>query len=300
MRRLLIIAVLAAAVALVACEPKPVAVVNDEKISRKMLDEYVAEKIQRHAGMTVDESSIKKAALEQLIAERLMIQGAAELNISVSDKEVSALLGQMQRSVGEEAFLNDLRRRGQSIQDLSRKTRERIVISRLIETLVPDTAVSEDEIREYYKNSPTPFFKPAQVQVRFIETRTEEGARGILEDVRERGGDFDAVADELRKKNTQGGMITVSNYGWANPNFFPPETSEALKSTEKGAHGGPYRGKAGFYLFRVKDRKEKSIKSFEEARAEVKAKLLDEKRQVAIGHWVFEKRKLSRVRINNS
>lgn len=300
MKRLLTLMILAFVLAMGACAEKPVAVINGEKITRKMFDDFVAEKVGSHTGVVVNEVAIRNSAMEQLVAERLIIQGAKELKITVSDEELDSLVQEMKKGVGEEVFMKNLAAKGRTLEGLKRRVRENVVINRFVETLVPDTAVSEDDVKEYYKSSPTPFFKPAEVQVRFVETRTKEEALSILKDIEDRGGDFDAVVDEIRKEDPGRDKITVSSYGWANPDFFPPESAAALRKIEKGAYGGPFSGRSGYYLFKVKDRKEKSIKSFEEARAEVKAKLLDEKRQTAIGHWVFEKRKLSRVEINRT
>jgi parvulin-like peptidyl-prolyl isomerase len=279
-----------------SCERKTPAVVNGEKITQKMLDDAVAGRMKEHKGTSVSEKAIRQAALEQLIAQRLIIQGAKEAKVSVSDDEVQKEMERMKNAAGEETFKRNLKNMGMTLDDFKKKSKEAMLINKFAETLFPESAITENDLAQYYKTSPMPFLKPARVYVRFIETATEEQANAILNEMKEKKAGFDDVADRVEK----GKKATVSSYGWTQPEFFKNDIAKALGELNAGQYGGPYKGKEGFYIINVKQREKSTVKSFEEAKGDVRARLLGEKRQAAVDSWILEKRKTAKIKLNIS
>jgi len=283
-------------IVLSGCQKKPVAVVNGDEITKKVLDWHVEERMREHEahGVSVNKETIRHAVLEQLITQKLLLQGARARNITVSDDEVKREVEFIKSIRGEEELKKTLKKSSLSMQEFMDIVREKIMVAKFIESLVPEDSITEEEIREYYKKSPTPFLKPETVFVRFIQTTTEDEAKKILEEMKQKKLSFDEMAELLSKEN----RAIVSGYGWTSPAVFSPEIASALKEMKKGDYGGPYKGKDGYYLLRVKDRREKGVKSLDESRDEIKNILLRQKRDAEVAHWVAERRSTALIVIN--
>jgi parvulin-like peptidyl-prolyl isomerase len=277
------------------CEKKPAAVVNGEEIPEERLQFYLEERMKDHMkqGASVGRAELRAAVLKQVISETLLLQGARKAGISVSEEELDQEIARIEKSMGNEKFLQDLQERGLTQKAFRDLIRERRLKDKFTKSLVPEDAVTEEVVREFYQQSPTPFLKPETVHVRFIQTNTREEAEEALRKVEE-SGDFDAVADALSEQKS----AVVSGYGWTSPNMFGPRISEGLKGLQPGEYGGPYEGRKAHYLFRMKERERERPKTFEEAREEIRAMLMGEKVTAAVAHWVASRRRESTVVIN--
>ena len=275
---------------------KPAAEVNGEQISRNIYNAVLQEKMNQHSlqGMEVKESQLKNAVIEQLVGEKLMVQAARENNIEVTDKELNDEYNAIITRVGKEKFEIQLKEKGISGDQYKTRLRERIMVQRYLVSLVPDDSIEEDEMKELYNKNPKMFINPEKIMVRLIQTQTEEQARAIIKDIEGTDSDFDTVADKLKEK----GEAIVSDYGWVDAMFFSKEISDAMKNMKVGTYGGPYKGKDGYYMFRVKDREKETFKIFEESKDEIRALLLSQKRQATLAHLVDERKKKAQIKIN--
>jgi len=277
------------------CGKKPAAVVNGEPITEEAVNSALNERLSEHGsqGVSIDKEALRKAVIEQLIADRLIIQGASELKLSVTDEEVNAHIGAMKKAVGEEAFKKDLKAKGKTIEALKKQLKEQLLISKFIDNLVPEGSVKEEEIKGYYRTTTTPFLKPESIEIRFIQTSTKEEAEQIMKSLRA-GKNFDSLAESLDKEK----KAIVSNYGWTQAEFYGPEIASALKSLKKGEYGGPYKGKDAFYIIRLRNRQPQRPETLDEARDKIVNILMTNKRNGAIAHWVAEKRAKSKIVVN--
>jgi len=278
-----------------ACS-KPAAEVNGEKISMKTFRRALAARMRQHsaAGTTVSEKQLREAVMERLIGDRIILQAAREKGISVTDQEVDTIVNRMKDTFGLEALQNALRDKDMTMEEYRAGVREKLIIDKFINSLVPDDSIREEQIREYYKNSPRPFMMPERVHVRLIQAPTKEEADSIVERIKKKGNRFDKVADALKKE----GKIAVTEYGWVNPSLFSDDIADALRTIKKGSFGGPYKGRDGYYILRVRDRQKERPKTFEEAHDEIRRLLLTQRRQAMMTHLIAEKRKKADIRIN--
>lgn len=276
------------------CQKKPVAVINDEEITEKIFNRYMKQRVKEHKaqGVTVSRTALRESVLQQIIVDKLLFQGAKEKNITVTDAEVDREVALARKMLGEKAFMEDLKEDSLSIEEFKNIIREKLAVRKFVESIIPD--IPDEEIRDFYKNSPTPFLKPETVHVRFIQTSTEATAKAILKEMEEENIGFDEMAEKLAKEK----RAVVSTYGWTRSSFFSPKIAAALKKLKAGTHGGPYKGKDGYYIIRVKQRQEQGVKSLDEARGEIKNILLNRKRQMAVGHWIAKRKQTALIVIN--
>lgn len=279
-----------------ACQRKPVAVINGDEISNNAFNHIVKERLKEHQvrGAKADTDALRRAVLDQVIVEKLMVQAAGEKNITVSEAEVEAEIEAVKRRKGEDAFKKSLREDALSMEEYRKIVSDRMIASRFVDAIVSPDSITGKEIAAYYKESPTPFLKPESVNVRFIQTDSVDRADAVLEELKKKKTDFDALAERLSEEK----KAVVSEYGWTSPHFFSPDIADALKDIKEGRFGGPYQGKDGYYIFKVRKRQRQRVKSLAEAKDEIKALLLEEKRQAAVAHWAATRRSAAIIVIN--
>jgi parvulin-like peptidyl-prolyl isomerase len=270
------------------CQKKPVAVVNDEEVSQKMFDWYLAERLGmlKQQGTTMEEETLKTVVLEELISERLLVQGAREKGISISDEEVGREVELISQKVGEDQFRKDLKDNRLTMEEFREVVRDKLMMNRFAEYLLPEPEIKEEEIEDFYSKYPEIFKRPAQVLVRLIKADSEDKARAILDEMKQEGIGFDEMADRLQGEE----KAMVSNYGWANPEMFGPEISASLEGLADGDFGGPYKGGDSYYVIMKKDSREEGVVSLEEASSGIRSLLIARERQSAVTNWLDENR----------
>lgn len=275
---------------------RPAATVNGKKIDKATFESHLKEKMQDHKmqNASPDIKKLRDAVIHELISERLILDEAEKQGIKVSDDELNAQIDAMKKSMGEEALSKALKDKGLTMDSLKKRTREKIVMARFVDSIVKEETVSDEEISDFYKNSPKPFMKPVRILMKMIEISSEADAKAVAAEMQEKKIDFDAMAKKLDEQK----RAVVSDYGWVNPDFFSPEIATAARDMQPGQHGGPYKGQKNYFFIKIKDREKESIAKFDDVKNEISAQLLDQKRQTAVAHWIAEKKKTAKIEIN--
>lgn len=285
--------------ALAACEKKPAAEVNGVKITNEMVDRFMQESMKEHQaqGAAVSGSALRDAVVEQMIAEELLLQGAKEAGVAVTDEDVKKDIEATKTRFGAEELAKQLAQRKMNEVEYAKRVKDRMMKTKFLDTLVPADSVTEKDMKDFYKKTPMPLMKPASVNIRFIQTATEEEAKAALKEIEKAGKNgFDKIADKMGREKT---ATVPGGYGWTSPTMFGADFAKPLMELKPGSHGGPYKGsKEGYYIIRVKERKSEVPKSFDEAKSEIKNMILDQKRSMEAIHWVAKKKKDSKIIIN--
>jgi parvulin-like peptidyl-prolyl isomerase len=297
LKRVIALALVLFALLVAGCQKKkPVAVVEGEEISQKMFNLYLDERSKMLAsrGTEVDKDSLRQAVLEQLIAERLLVQGAKEKGIKVSDAEVDSGMDLIKKRVGAEQFEKGLKEGGLTEREYKAIIRDRMMIDAFVETFAPKEKIEEKEVKDFYDSNPDFFKRPETVQLRLIQVKDEEEANRIAKEMKEGNLDFDETAEKLKAEN----RASVGNYGWADLGMLPPEMASALKEMKAGEYGGPFKGKGVYYLARIKDRKGARVVGLDEARDTIKQLLVAREQQQAVVDWLDQRKKNAKIKVN--
>jgi parvulin-like peptidyl-prolyl isomerase len=243
-------------------------------------------------GASVGPDALRTSVLEQLISEVLLLQGAADAGVTVTEGELAAELERIKKRSGEERFRKYLDSSSLTEEEYTTRLWKKMMRDRFIDTMIFSGQIPEEEIKDFYKDSPMPFMTSEMVELRIMEFESQEEAEAAIKEMRsiEKNG-FDKVARRLSSDD----RIFVSQYGETNPSFYPGEVGSAMKELGEGEFGGPYKGKEGFFLVRVRKRIPERPKTFVEARQEIKAMLLDRRRTAAVIHWVANKKNSSTI-----
>lgn len=291
----LMVAALCAALIAGGCA-KPAATVDGKGITREKIDLHMKDRLKEHKlqNAAVDEKKMREAILQELIGEQLALNEAALKGISVADAEVDKELEQIRKKMGEEQYQKALKDKGFTADTYRSRLKERITLTRFMESFAKPDDISEQELMDVYKNSQKPFLKPAQVNMKIVEFQTEAAASAAAAELKKTKADFDEYAKKLDAEK----KASVTDYGWASPDFFSPSMASSIKMLKEGQQGGPYKGKTGFYLVRVKGIQNESIAPFDEVKDSIRASLLQQKRGEAYMQWLAQKRKSAKIVIN--
>lgn len=276
---------------------RPAAVVDGKKVDMKTFDILLKEKMQEHKAQNIipDMKQMKNVVIQELIAEKLMLEEAEKIGIKISDEDLNNKIAMMKKDAGEDTFYNALREKGVSYDDFRERTKEKMVILRFTSSLVNEDSITEEEIENYYKNSPVPFIKPKRVLMKIIEFATKESAEAIVKEMTDKKIEFDVMAKKL--ENDQRALI-VTEYGWVNPELFSSEIAEAVRDLKPGMSGGPYKGKRSFFLIKVKEEEKQGVAKIDDVRNDIRRVLFEQKKRAAVAHWVEQRKKESKIQIN--
>lgn len=277
-----------------------VARVNGEEITREQYNFALqAKKNELEARHPVAASKLLQHTLAQqtvtdLIMRTLILQAANKERIKIDKQEISARLKQIKASFKDErTFQEALKKAGISLDYLGREIEEGLIIQKHKEQLLKNIRVSEKEAKVFYGQNLDQFKLPEEYRVSFVWAKTEEEAQELFSRLKKGQVKFDLLLKTHPASFPQG----MGETGWVEPSFLPQEFAGAIKSTEPGTITKPVKGKAGFYLIRVEEKKSAGREPFELAKKKIIHSLTEKKKQAAINNWLVEQEKKTRIEI---
>ena len=242
-----------------------VAVVNDDAITSSDLDERLrlaitASGLSDSAEMR---SRFSREVLRNLIDEKLQLQEAKRLNITVSDAEINEGITRIakQNNMAADAFLAMLARSGVSKGALQNQLRAGLAwnkvtdrkirpairvgdadVDALVERVKSRQGRSEIQLAEIF----LPVDNPAQ------EGQVADLANRLVAQIRERQAPFQAVARQFSKGTGAGSGGLV---GWVGEGQLPAELDKAAFAMNRGELSRPIRAADGFHILLIVDKR---------------------------------------------
>ncbi|HHT47513.1 MAG TPA: foldase [Firmicutes bacterium] len=213
-----------------------------------------------------------KEILERLITNRLILQEAKKLKISVSEEDIDTEIGKVIKENfygAEDYFYQALEQYGITEDAL----RDDLKIELLLRKIVRDQiTVTEEDTREYFIENQYLFNTPEQVEARHILVETRDEAEEIIQ-LLDEGQNF----SELAKEHS---IDTVSAQQGGNLGFFQrgemvAEFEEVAFNLAVGSRSGPVETTHGFHIIEVLNRREAHEATFDEVKEAAEEKLLE-------------------------
>lgn len=291
------------------------AVVNKEVITQSEFDAIfrpVYEEVKRSGdGQDFEReiNTLRLKLLNQMIEDRLVAHEANKLGIEVTDEEVAEEIKQLQSEFPDEAtFHEQMKSEGIDMADVEKRFRERIAIEKLHEYIIRGkTAVSPEEVEQYYKDHPEEFIRREQVKVSVITLRKSDEAvsKGIMDEATKVEADRLAKAlkkganfEESAKKYSQdtyarkGGSI-----GFLEKGNMKSSIENVLFSLEPGAISDVLETEEAYHIFKVFEKAEGRNETFEEIRPQIHEFLFRKKAHERFTAWMEELKKKSYISI---
>lgn len=256
-----------------------IASVNGKPITLSDLRQRVGREL---SAKTAADDPAARAALDQIIAERLIEEEASARKISVGESEVDSYLNEVARRNGlsRQEFEEALRNEGRSLGAYSRQVRFEILRSRLIgRTLQGGVSVSDEEVQRYLESHPelgatVQQLKLSQLSIRSAG-RSEQELSALLTQVKQRldqGYTFESVANEFGDGDSNQARILEVAEGDLNE-----EIKAALSGLREGGISEPVASGRGILFFKLEQRTTAASEEREQRESEVRELLKREK-----------------------
>lgn len=253
--RITALLLLAAGVALGACQPKTVddgkvlVTVNGQAITEPEFRQYLQLRQQREPGA---DAAQEQKILDEMIDRILLAQRASADGID-KDPEVKYLL---------------------------ERVRENVLVQSLIRKMLQDSPIAETDLKQRFETEVAATHK-TEYLVRHILTKDEDEAKEVIKALANKG-DFAKLAKQKSidvQSGSKGGSL-----GWINQGMVVPEFFQGVSRLEKGTTTTePVKSDFGWHVIRVDDTRPAKIPTYEEfmadpqTKANFQRKLQDEK-----------------------
>lgn len=259
------------------------ATVDGKPITVKALDAEVAKlKLQSPAlfdknsgGM--DEGMIRSALLDELISQQLLGEEAEKKNVTVSDAEVENNIKTLKAGYSDEKqFEAALKTAGYTLDTLKDQVRWQLLSTKVLEKLVPASAVNDREAQVYYDANKGSYQVTAAKRASHIlfAADDEDSAKKVLAEL-QNGADF---AEMAKKYSTDTASArNGGDLGWPTQAYVK-EFQDAIDKLDKGEMSGLVKSAYGWHIIKITDERQAGTQTFDQAKDAIKQTLLSAKR----------------------
>lgn len=270
-----LVALCALALALVAAGPRLgaawaqnvlriAAIVNDEVISVQDLDQRLDLAVAATGQPNTPElrRRLRDQVLRGLIDERLQMQEANRMKMSVAPEELDQAIRQLERqnNIPEGRFEEFLTRQGGSIQALNQQLRAEIAWGKVVRRRVlPAVNITDDEVelavQQLKRDAGGNEALLAEILLLVDNPEQEDEVRRnavrIIEQLRG-GATFPAMARQFSNGST---ASAGGDLGWVRPGSLPEEVEEVVAKLSPGQLSEPIRSTTGYHIVLVRERR---------------------------------------------
>ncbi|MCT4599246.1 MAG: peptidylprolyl isomerase [Vallitalea sp.] len=203
--------------------------------------------------------NIMRSLPQQQMMEVSTVEGRKRLLDEIVAGELFYLEAVENKVEEEEEFLRIL-------EETKHSLLQRFAVQKLLEKVT----VSEEACKEYYDNNTQQFVSQEEVRAKHILVNEEEKAKEIREEIKA-GKSFDEAAKEYSTcpSKDKGGDL-----GFFTKGRMVPEFDKAAFELEVGELSDLVKTQFGYHLIIVEEKKESSIKTYEQVKDQIKQNLL--------------------------
>ena len=248
----------------VAQETRIAAIVNDEVVSLNDLSNRM-QLVMRSSGIEdtpQNRSRLQAQILRSLIDEKLQMQEAKRLNITVTPEELEQAFRRIeqQNNMTKGALDNFLKESGVPRSTLTDQLSASIAWGKLVRNrLMQDVTISDEEVTEALNQIKQEADVPQnRVSEIFLAVDTpaqdEESKRladRLIDQIRG-GANFAAVAQQFSQSPS---AAVGGDIGWVTSAQLSPEIGDAVDKMKPGEMSYPVRTPAGYYLLYLRERR---------------------------------------------
>ncbi len=279
--------------------PAPaVATVNGEAISLAEFEKSLTEETALAKGETPrkaeETESLKEAVLDNLIRERLMLQRARDLSLSVGEAELVARIEEIRKDYNGQ-FGKLFGDGGIDLPAWKEALRKRMLLEKLIARDVnAKIQVTDEEAERYFNANRKVYATNRRVRVAQIVVPDRERAEGILKRLKA-GEDFGMVAREVSigPEAARGGDL-----GFFERGVMPEAIDRMVFSLPAGKVSRVAQSPYGFHIFKVLGQEGAGGRKFADVREKVIADLRKQKEAEAYKNWIEGLKAKAVIRIN--
>jgi len=248
---------------------------------------------------------MRQAVLQRLIDERLIIQEAKRLGVTVGSEEVADRLRDVRARFerDDEEYAAMLKESGLTEEQLKLKLRQQLLVQKAIDAKIRSrVVVSPAELTGAASLASNRAQAGEEVLaqhllIRVTKERPAEQALAMATQLHERlrsGESFEELARTYSEDPhaQEGGRL-----GWVRHGELLPELDEALVALRPGESSAPIKSALGFHLVKVLQRRSLSEEQAAASRQEVEQRLYQDKFTKAMTQWLQELRRRAYIQL---
>lgn len=292
----LLLSLAAAETRLALAEDKIVAVVNQDVITQKDLNDFLnfvrIQLSQRHKGRELEEGvrQARTDVLRRLIDDRLILQEAKKEKVEVDEARVRARLNEIKRGFPSDLqFQEDLRKQGLTRGDLEKKIREQFLMFAVIEQKVRSKInVNPDEVTAFYEGHKSAMNSGEILQVQAVSLENEDLARAVSYGLKT-GKKLEELASRY--------PLAVNAVSINKAEGARKEIEDSVYRLGVGEVSDPVKIEDKYYVFLLLEVVPGRELSLIEAQEKIKEMLFDKKMQERLAEWLDELKNNSYIKI---
>ncbi|WP_260631515.1 peptidylprolyl isomerase [Neobacillus niacini] len=258
---------------LVLTKDKAIAKINGDAISK---DELYDVMVKQYGS----------AAVEQLIADKIVAAEAKKEKISITDEDLDKEVEQLKQSYGgEEVFNQVLASNNTTVDVLKDELKNYLTMRKLIE---PQIEISDEEIKTYFDENKDSLGEAEQVKASHILVEDEAVAKEVKQKLTD-GADFAELAKEY--STDEGSKENGGELGFFPRGTMVTEFDDAAFSLPINEISDPVKSDYGYHIIKVEEKKEAKEANFEDSKATIKETLIDQKLETEYSTWLEEMKK---------
>ncbi|MFC2156597.1 SurA N-terminal domain-containing protein [Acidobacteriota bacterium] len=246
----------------------------------------------------------KKTILENMITEKLLLQEGQKLGYNMEERfrEYVDRLKEQNNITTDADFLRAIQGQGMTYEQFKKRIQENLLRETAISNEIRQSVVLDDaELVDYYKKHPEDFIDPAEYKIRAIYVSAEDKNADELEAKKKEidrklaaGEDMAAVAGELSEgpeKETSGDLGTMVSGEMAK------ELEDTVSTLQNGEMAPWLEFRGGWFRLKLEEKKESTLKVFEEARGQIEEKMYGELQQEKLQEYLKKLKDQSYIKI---
>lgn len=285
-----------------------IAIVNEDVITESDVVSHMSALLQEAPEPNNEQEAeqFRRAVLLRLVDEKLLLQEAKRMGLSVRSEDVARKLQQIRERLGSQnAYVQMLQETGLSEEQLKQKVRQQLLTQEAINQKIRSRlVVSPAEVAKVAGSgargaAPGKEVLAQHILIRANDRRSPEEALALATQLREQlrqGEPFEALA---KKHSEAPGAEEGGSMGWVREGQLMPELDQAVFSLKPEEYSEPIKSRLGFHLVKVLEWRQLSEEQASDSRRDIEQQIYQDKFAKAMADWLNELRQKAYIQVIN-
>lgn len=277
-------------------EDKIVAVVNNEIITQKDLDDFMNFMYLQLSAKYKDKeledklNVMKPDLLNRLIEDKLILQQGKKENIPIDETKVKARIKEIRSHYPSDAeFQNALIQQGLTQADIELKLREQSLIFNMIDSKIRNKIIiNPAAVTDFYERNAQDFVEPESRKVSSLIIKDEALVSMALDYIKQ-GNNFDKISKDL--------SLELNNLGQVKKGQLIKEIEDVIFSLGAGGVSKAIKLNDLYYIFKIDEIVPERQYTLAQVQDEIYNRLFELKMQKELVKWLDELKEKSYVEI---